>query len=408
MPVEAPAKGVPASWVGRTTDEVLGTPVSALPTPRMTLDRVALDHNLALMADWCADQGLRLAPHGKTTMAPQLFAAQADHGAWAITVANPAQAMVARSVGLSRVLVANELVDPVGMAALADELRRDPDFELWCFADSVDGVRLLAAGLGEGLTGRVRVLVEVGLDGGRAGCRSIETALQVATAAAAAPPLLVSGVAGWEGAYGSGLDESSLDRVDALLQRLRDTTVALHAADLFGQGEVVVSAGGSAYPDRVVAALAAPWPFDVGLVLRSGAYVTHDHRHYADLSPFGGRGGATQLRPALHAWATVLSRPEPALAILDAGKRDVAYDLDLPIPLDLHRLDGSVEQLAAATVTAVNDQHLFLTLPPDSRVAVGDVVRLGLSHPCTVFDKWQLLPVLDDEGRVVDLVRTFF
>jgi D-serine deaminase-like pyridoxal phosphate-dependent protein len=42
------------------------------------------------------------------------------------------------------------------------------------------------------------------------------------------------------------------------------------------------------------------------------------------------------------------------------------------------------------------------------RVAVGSRLEFGISHPCTVFDKWQLIPVLDDDGRVVDLIRTFF
>jgi len=35
-------------------------------------------------------------------------------------------------------------------------------------------------------------------------------------------------------------------------------------------------------------------------------------------------------------------------------------------------------------------------------------VCLGISHPCTAFDKWQLIPVVDEEYRIVDVVRTFF
>jgi D-serine deaminase-like pyridoxal phosphate-dependent protein len=132
------------------------------------------------------------------------------------------------------------------------------------------------------------------------------------------------------------------------------------------------------------------------VVVRSGAYVTHDHQHYQRLSPFGDRSSGPVLLPALHAWGRVLSRPEPRLAILDLGKRDVPYDLDLPVPLDL----------PGARTTAVNDQHLFLELGDDD-LAVGDVVRFGLSHPCTAFDKWQLIPIVKD-GTVVDIVRTFF
>ena len=394
--LQARTKGVPRAWIGRPPTQVLGGQVDELPTPRMTLDAAALRHNIALMADWCGDRGVLLAPHGKTTMAPQLFARQVDAGAWAITLATMAQVMAARSFGFSRLLLANQLVDPVAIAWLAAELARDPAFELWCFVDSVVGARLLGSGL-SAVPGRVHALVEVGLAGGRAGCRSVEDALEVADAVRGTGVVLLAGVAGWEGAYGTGRDESSLQRVGELLERVRSTTQALADADCFA-GDVVVTAGGSAYVDQVVDVLTRPWKLSrtVTVVLRSGAYVTHDHQHYQHLSPFGDRARGPVLLPALHAWGRVLSRPEPRLAILDLGKRDVPYDLDLPVPLDL----------PGARTTAVNDQHLFLELGEDD-LAVGDVVRFGLSHPCTAFDKWQLLPVVED-GRVVDLVRTFF
>ena len=114
----------------------------------------------------------------------------------------------------------------------------------------------------------------------------------------------------------------------------------------------------------------------------------------------------------MHVWARVVSRPEPGLALLDAGKRDVPFDLGLPEPqLAADTLGGPARPLAGE-ITAVNDQHAFLRLDPDTALDVGHVVRLGLSHPCTAFDKWREIPVVDGPDEpdpvVVDLVRTYF
>ena len=102
----------------------------------------------------------------------------------------------------------------------------------------------------------------------------------------------------------------------------------------------------------------------------------------------------------------IADRPEPGLALLTMGRRDVSYDQEMPEPQQVRHLDGSVEDLRGASVSALNDQHAFLRLG-SQQVEVGEWIRCGLSHPCTVFDKWQLLPVVHGT-RVVDLVRTFF
>jgi D-serine deaminase-like pyridoxal phosphate-dependent protein len=142
------------------------------------------------------------------------------------------------------------------------------------------------------------------------------------------------------------------------------------------------------------------------VLLRSGAYLIHDDGFYSTISPLARNAGTIPLRSAMHGWARVISRPEPELALLDGGKRDFPYDEGLPRP-QLTRGGGAVP--GGARVTALNDQHTFLR---DAQVSVGDIVRLGLSHPCTAFDKWNLIPVVSgaDEAhpRVVDLVRTFF
>jgi D-serine deaminase-like pyridoxal phosphate-dependent protein len=127
--------------------------------------------------------------------------------------------------------------------------------------------------------------------------------------------------------------------------------------------------------------------------LRSGCYLTHDVGLYGRTSPL-----RAQLRPALSVWAQVVSRPEKNLAIATMGRRDVSFDQDLPVPLGL----------ADTVVTKLNDQHAYLRLGGGDSVEVGGWLEFGISHPCTVFDKWQLIPELDANDRVVGLIRTFF
>lgn len=411
-------KGMPAGLAGVTIGEAAGRGLNLFRDgflgPLLVLDGPALAHNLATMASWCADRGLALAPHGKTTMAPQLFARQLEHGAWGITTANASQLRVYRAFGVSRILMANQLVDPAGLAWLAAELDSDPAFEFSCWVDSVRGVSLMERALREaGGTRPVDVLVELGAPGGRTGARDPATAHAVADAVAASPVLRLVGVGGYEGAVTHGVSADDLSRVDDYLARLRELAIELAKRGQFtGLDRVIVTAGGSAYFDLVSRMLTEPWPDGLPVlpVLRSGAYVTHDDGVYRRTSPLGEhpRIAAPPFRSALRAWAQVSSHPSADLALLTVGKRDLPYDIDLPYPV-LIRHDSSVSTLDGCRIGELNDQHAFLTVGGAARVEVGDWVGMGLSHPCTTFDKWQLIPVVGADGAtVVDLIRTFF
>jgi D-serine deaminase-like pyridoxal phosphate-dependent protein len=406
-------KGMPADVFGATIGEVadrrLDLFADGFVGPLVVLDAPALEHNLTTMAQWCAVHGVSLAPHGKTTMAPQLFSRQLDHGSWAITAANASQLRVYRAFGVSRVLLANQLLDPAALRWLAGELDRDPEFEFSCWVDSEAGVALMTEVLSELSPARpVDVLVELGATGGRTGARDVGTALAVARAAARSPFLRLTGVGGYEGALAHDASAASRSTVDSYLTGLRALALQLAGDGYFdGLDQVVVTAGGSAYFDQVAATLGEPWPDGLPVlpVLRSGAYLTHDDGFYRGISPFGRIDGVLPFRSALRAWAQVTSKPQDDLALLTIGKRDASFDEGLPEPQLVRDRSGSVSPLTDAKVTALNDQHAFLQL--GSPVSVGDWIGLGLSHPCTVFDKWQLLPVVDGT-TVVDLVRTYF
>ena len=344
----------------------------------------ALAHNVRAMQAWCEARGLSLAPHGKTTMAPALIRRQLDAGAWAMTAATVQQLAVMRELGAPRVLLANQVVGAPEVAFL--ERERAGGLEVLCLVDSLDGVAALDAGVAAALP----VLVELGET--RAGCRSDEQALAVADAVAASPRLVLAGVEGYEGTLGADREPETLAAVDAFLDRLRAFAETLDARGAFdGLDEVVVTAGGSIFFDRVAERLRPSLSRPVRVVVRAGSYVTHDDGLYAAATPLA------ELRPALELWARVLSCPEPGLAIAGFGKRDAPYDLGLPV----------VRGHPRVRVEALNDHHAFLR-DLDGELAVGDLLVCGISHPCTAFDKWRVIPVVDDDLRVVDAIRTFF
>ncbi|MDX3093966.1 alanine racemase [Streptomyces sp. ME19-03-3] len=405
-------KGLPPDADGLTVGELAAERRTlfdgGFTTPLLTLSESALEHNLAQLADWAGRNGLAFAPHGKTSMAPQLFARQLEHGAWGITVATPHQVRVCRAFGVRRVFLANELVDAAALRWVARELAADPRFRFICYVDSVRGVELMDAALAESADAAmdvvVDVVVELGARAGRAGVRGAAEAARVADAVASARHLRLVGVAGYEAAA-----PDPRGWLAELIRLARDFDAAGRFA---GAGEIVVSAGGSEWFDAVADAFGTLGDLSLPVLrlLRSGAYVTHDDVHYREHTPFRDRIPAQgSLEPAFRLWARVLSRPEPGLALLDAGKRDASYDLGLPVPQVVRRADGTAAPATGLTVTRLADQHTFVDVAPGAGdLAVGDWVGLGVSHPCTAFDRWQLVPVVGEDGVVTDFIRTLF
>ncbi|ALV54549.1 alanine racemase [Streptomyces althioticus] len=375
-------------------------------TPVLALSAERLEHNLAALETFAERHGLAFAPHGKTSMAPQLFHRQIERGAWGITLAVPHQVRVAREFGVERVFLANELVDAAALRWIAAEQDADPAFRFVCYVDSVRGVELMDAAL-EGASRPVDVVVELAAgEGARTGVRTEAECAAVADAVAGARALRLVGVAGYEGE----VPQADPERVRAWLRRLVALAVDFDKAGRFtGLDEIVVSAGGSAWFDAVadvfaeVPELSAP----VLKLLRSGAYVSHDDGHYERLTPFNRVPGEGGLEPAFRLWTQVVSRPSAEQAFTNAGKRDAAYDLDLPVARVVRR-DGAERPATGIEVTGLSDQHAWLRTSSEADLEVGDWVGLGLSHPCTSFDKWLLIPVAEADGTVVDYIRTFF
>ncbi len=384
-----------------------------LPLPLMVLKRSALDHNAAAFGQYLVSNGLSLAPHGKTTMSPQIFAEQLGHGAWGMTAATVSQVQVMRAYGINRIILANQLLGKAHLHSIAAELATDPGFDFYCFLDSVEQLENMTQHLGAiAPTRPIKLLIEVGVLRGRTGVRTVEQARALASAIIASPRHLVrfAGVAAFEGVVPGAADNAGAIAAyaDFVLEVVRSLPPTLYV----GLDEFILTGGGSSFFDIMAdrfKSLSLERP--VRVVLRSGCYVTHDsgaydgahraaladpHRHHPEL------------RPALEVWAYVQSVPEPGLAFLSMGKRDVPYDAGLPVPLKHYRPGAGFRDIGAAEIFATNDQHAYVRLGEGADWKVGDLIGSGISHPCTAFDKWRFIPIVDDAYSVIDGVLTFF
>ncbi|HEY5798167.1 MAG TPA: alanine racemase [Bosea sp. (in: a-proteobacteria)] len=390
-----------------------------LSLPALTLDEAAFAGNMEFFFRYLKTHGAAVAPHAKTPMSPEIAAELRQAGAWGASVANVQQAAVLMQAGERRLLLANEIGGKMAGQRLGQLLAAHPATELFAFADSPAAVASLAIAAKVGGRTRLPVLVEIGA--GRSGARDEAAVAAVIEAVLAAGPTLeLRGVATYEGAVATADANATRAAIDGLMTR---TAAALAAVrKVAPAAELICSAGGSAYFDLVVDALSPLVATDgnATLLLRSGAIFFSDHGIYARaLSAVDSRGGlrvadetlsaAGGFRPALRLWAEVLSRPERGLAIAGFGMRDVSFDQGLPIVLSVYR-DGTElsERQEGITVEKLNDQHAFLRLSGDGDIQVGDILCLGISHPCTCLDRWRAVFGLGPDRTAVRVLRTHF
>ena len=414
-PLSSPA--LPISAIGAQRWSLLA---GDLPLPQAVICDSALAHNHAWMRDFTASTGVLLAPHGKTTMAPQIFAQQLAAGAWGITVANVQQLVICVRFGVRRIIMANQLLGRAEVGTVIHLLEAHPDLEFHFLIDShaqLTSIERVADS--QSISRKLTALLELGVAGGRTGARTFDEAVGVARAVAASKTLALLGLECYEGLQITGDSGRDAIMVAGLMQRVHDVALACDREGLFAGRSIILTAGGSAAFDIVARDLPMKLSKPVLTILRSGCYVTHDSGFYNRmLEGVKARSGTAWqsrpgLRPALEVWSRAQSCPEPGLAILTMGKRDASFDLEMPIVCKRYRPGiDTAPQPAPATwkIANMNDQHAYLRFSADDDAApqVGDLVGCGISHPCTTFDKWRALLTVDDDYRVTGAIRTFF
>ncbi|AMQ84152.1 MULTISPECIES: amino acid deaminase [Pseudomonas] len=393
-------------------DAALGAQlVRDISLPALVLHREALEHNIRWMQTFVSNSGAELAPHGKTSMTPALFRRQLEAGAWGITLASATQTRAAYAHGVRRVLMANQLVGTPNMALIADLLAADSGFDFYCMVDHPDNVADLGAYFASRGV-RLNVMIEYGVVGGRCGCRSEQEVIELAKAIGTQPALALTGIEGYEGVIHGDHAVSGIREFAASLVRL---AVQLQDSGAFAIAKPIITASGSAWYDLIAESFEAQNAGGRFLsVLRPGSYVAHDHGIYkeAQCCVLDRRSDLHEgLRPALEVWAHVQSLPEPGFAVIALGKRDVAFDAGMPVPLLRYKagvLPAVGDDVGACKVTAVMDQHAFMTVAPGVELRVGDIISFGTSHPCLTFDKWRVGLLVDEQLSVIETMETCF
>lgn len=377
--------------------------------PAALVKKTALENNISWMQRYADARGVSLAPHGKTTMTPWIFQAQQQAGAWAIGVGSAWQASSAMASGIQRVLMVNQLVGKANMQVVSQLKAHYRAVDFICCVDSAANARALSAFFSTRQQ-TLDVLIELGVPGGRCGCRSVEDALALAQLVADLPGLTLRGLELYEGVLHG---DDPQPQVEALLQQA--ATLACRMAPLV-DGEFILTGAGTVWYDVVCNVwLAAQKPPRCRIVIRPGCYITHDmgiydiaQRELIARDPIA-CDLAGDLTSALELMAMVQSVPEADRAVVNFGKRDCAFDAGLPQPV-AHYRNGHALPLPANEIVSVGimDQHCMLRLAPGCDVQVGDIIVFGTSHPCLTFDKWKTLLLVDDEYTVLEELDTLF
>jgi D-serine deaminase-like pyridoxal phosphate-dependent protein len=393
-------KGFPISSNGKSFKSFLKSKPnifnSEFQFPIMVIKESALLSNIQTMAEFCREIGAEIAPHVKTTMSPQIAEMQLKAGAWGVTVADFVQAEVFRNRGFKKIIIANEIVSETVISEIS-KINATNKYEIIFYVDSLIGLELIQKATPQ--KGKINLLIEIGVDSGRGGIRDLSLVREIAIKIKNDHRLKLRGVTGFEGAVPEAT--RTIEGENSVASFCQRIVAAAEIAFEFKSDEIfIVSAGGSAYFEIVGKEL-GKFTKPKLLLLRSGGYVTHDHIYYENLYPW--RSSRNQLMPAIELWSQVISKPENNLGILNLGKRDVGTDLDNPIPIlkfedEILGFSGKIEKL--------NDQHAFLK--SSDKFEIGTLIGLGISHPCTTFDKWRVIPLVNDNYDVVDLIETYF
>jgi D-serine dehydratase len=396
--------------------------------PLLTVNQTRMHKNLALMREYADHHNVSLAPHGKSTVCPQLYLEQIGMGGcWGITAATIQQAAVVAATGITNVIIANQVVSRANVEQFVDLKKKYPAAAIYSLVDSPETVRQLAEFGRTRLSGaKFQVLAEVGYVGGRTGARTFESAKAVIDEIGHQSDVIeLCGVECYEGTINLADPDETIAEVDRFLDFAVSVLAYCKNSGLLRKdGEVLLTAGGSAYFDRVVSKFTAAHSGpNARIVLRGGSYLTYDHGFYEkkllQLDERGGLDGprghiraSTEFLPALQIWAAVQSLQDPGMAILAMGIRDLPYDLGYPRPLRQYRNGKEIRNLEADgapyKIINSNDQHCYMQYPAGTDIAVGDVLACGISHPCTAFDKWDVFYMIDDDHNVIGALKTFF
>lgn len=326
---------------------------SKLDTPALLLDLDALDFNIEAISSFCARHGLLWRPHCKAIRSADVAMRMIRAGACGVTCAKVSQAAALAAGGVRDILIANEVVGEIKVAALVRLAR----CAVVCVAVD-DEANLRAISRAAVLAGvSIAVLVDVDAGMGRCGVPHGDTPTLVALSrlASSLPGITFRGLMGYDGHTQSG-NAAAREDATCFAENLRAATAAVEAA---GVAVGLVSGGGSGNFARAARLGAITELQAGGGVLFCGAYQQYE-RNWSE-SAADTRHACAPLRPCLHLLAQVVSVATPGRVVADAG-----FKTSVPVPFPLVP-GGSVPRCVAPEgleVKDVNAEHLILQPTP--------------------------------------------
>lgn len=384
--------------------------------PIAVLREKDIHHNAQWMQNFSEKAQVKLAPHGKTSMAPELFKLQLNAGCWGMSLATIPQVINAYQHGIKRIILANQLIGKFHCQQLL-MLLKDAEFEFYCFVDSIENAQWLGNYFANKDV-KLKLLIEMGVTGGRCGWRDFTKIDPLVETIAHYPQLELAGISFYEGVIHG---DNATENIVTFIENIKQLFIQLQEQKAFCQQEVIITGAGSAWYDVVAKQLTTQTQnLNFTPVIRPGCYLIHDTGIYQDAQSsvinrsqlacdIRDKNGG-DLTSSLTVWAYVHSVPEKGLAIIGLGKRDAAFDAGLPTP-ELHFRPGQTAPQSTPKswqVTKIMDQHCMMDIGENDDIKPGDLMCFSTSHPCLTLDKWRKIAIIDDNYRVTQQITTYF
>ncbi|WP_108658327.1 DSD1 family PLP-dependent enzyme [Acuticoccus kandeliae] len=355
----------------------IGMAVADVDTPAMIVDIDAFQRNLRRLMDLTEGSGVLVRPHAKTHKSSTIGKMQMEAGAVGVCCQKVGEAEALVAGGVSDVYVSNQVVGRRKLDRLARLAGR---CRLAVAVDNPDNVAALAEAMAtHGAT--IDVLVEIDVGAGRCGTRSIPQSVALAEAIARHPGLRLRGIHAYHGRAQHIIDYAEREReIQAAADLSRATAEAIAAKGITvdiisgaGTGTFLFEAGSGVYNE-----------------IQAGSYLFMD-RSYREIEDEAGRPVPT-FEQSLFILTTVMSVPEPGVAVVDAGLKAFSVDSGMPVVAD----DETIR------VARASDEHGGLVLPEGRTLALGEKIRLIPGHcdPTINLHEWY---VCVRDGVVVDL-----
>ena len=301
-------------------------------------------------------------------MAPDLFKLQIEQGCWGISLATIPQVITAHEQGVKRIILANQLIGAYHFELIADLLSQDSLY-FYCFVDSIENIHSLGRYFSQRKIS-LNILLEIGVEGGRCGCRDFGDINTFVEAIAQYDVLRFSGISFYEGVIHG---DNAAEEVETFVNNVSVLTNQLAKDKAFYSDEVIITGAGSAWYDVVAKQFIANLDENINFtaIIRPGCYLIHDTGIYQEAQQEVLERSqlacdiSGELTSSLELWAYVHSVPEDGLAIIGLGKRDVAFDAGLPTP-QLYYRPGNETPISVNDkwqVSQIMDQHCMLKTP---------------------------------------------